>query len=284
MPIPDGLLDKIEALEPLPITAQRLMEAAANEQVTVDEVTQIIEFDEAVTANIMRSANSALYSGVEPTNDPRVAVLRLGKSTLLNIALQDFLKRQGTDASAYDLSENELWLHAAVASIAVDEAAQECGRRRVPSSAQVAALIHDIGKLIITRYAPREAGAIRDLCTQHDLPFTRAEREVLGCDHAEVGGAMARKWGFLAEITRAVEEHHMVPVLSPTPCGDAVITANLIAKTLGIGLGTEGMNIEIDLGISDRLGLDSAGFSRACAETAVKLEALKEAYGFRAAA
>ena len=52
-----------------------------------------------------------------------------------------------------------------------------------------------------------------------------AERILLGFDHAEVGGAIAKKWAFPEEIRHAIAVHHQVPVLDPTPLVDCVMLA-----------------------------------------------------------
>ena len=98
--------------------------------------------------------------------------------------------------------------------------------------------------------------ALRD---ERGIAFVEAERELFGCDHAEVGGAVARHWGFPDDITDAIEHHHQVPVEKPNPTVDAVIIANLAAKAVGTGLGAEGMDLRLDEQVNRRLKLDFAG-------------------------
>jgi HD-like signal output (HDOD) protein len=278
MALPAGLLTKIRNLEPLPITAQRLTEALVGDELSVDEIADVIEFDSAVVANILRIANSSLYGGFREINGIREAVLRLGTNALLNIVLDQHLKRLRQDAPFYELTENDLWLHGATASLAVNELGGEC-ETAISGSASIAALVHDIGKLIIVRYLDGNVAEVRHLCEQKKITFVEAERILFGCDHAEVGGAVARHWKFPDEIAEAIEFHHRVPITRSSPTLDAVMVANLIVKTLGIGLGAEGMNFELDPACSRRLGLGFAGFCRVCAQVSSRVADLKEAYG-----
>ncbi len=282
MSVPDKLLEGIEHLEPLPITLQKLVVILDQEEVKTSEIVQVIEFDGAVAANILRVANSARFGGRFEITNLRDAVVRLGTSTLLEIALGAQLRDLRIAAPLYDLTEDELWLHGAAASMAVKALSREARNGLIPQISTIAALIHDIGKLIMVRYLQADVSAILAICREKRVTFVEAERELLGCDHAEVGGAVARRWAFPESITQVIERHHQVPVVEPTPMLDVVMLANLAAKTIGVGLGMEGLNLRVEYsGSRDRLGLPVEGFERACAQTAFWLRDLKKSYGIR---
>ena len=79
---------------------------------------------------------------------------------------------------------------------------------------------------------------------------------------------MARKWNFPAQIVNAIEQHHAVSPQGDDLTVDAVMLANLVAKSVGAGLGAEGMNLRIDVyTICQRVGLTLKGFERICAQT-----------------
>jgi putative nucleotidyltransferase with HDIG domain len=279
MAVPAGLLQRIRRLEPLPVTAQQLSRAAQDEDVPMTRIAELIEHDQAVVSTVLRFANSVIYAGLSRVADIGEAVARLGTHQLLDIVLGDFMKRMHVDAPMYQLTENDLWLHGAVASLAVNETIAEAPGVEIPRSASVAALIHDIGKLILVRYLSADVGELLKLSRERDIPFVQAERVVLGCDHAEVGAAVARHWRFPHDVVHAIEFHHgPVPAMA-SPVLDGVIVGNLVAKTLGAGLGAEGMNFEVDPTLPARQGLDLATFCRVCAGTAEKMERLKVAYG-----
>ncbi len=280
MSVPEKLLEGIEHLEPLPLTLQRLVVILGKDDINATEIVQVIELDGAVAANILRMANSARFGGRFEITNLRDAVVRLGTSVLLEIALGAQLHTLKTAAPLYDLTEDDLWLHGAAASMAVKAIMRESHNGTIPQIATIAALIHDIGKLIMVRYLQADVSTILAICREKQLTFVEAEREIFGCDHAEVGAAVARKWSFPEPITHAIELHHRVPVVEPTPMLDAVMLANLAAKTIGVGLGLEGLNLRIEYsGSRDRLGLTVEGFERACAQTAFWLRDLKKSYG-----
>jgi putative nucleotidyltransferase with HDIG domain len=281
MTIPQGLLQGIDRLDPLPVTAQRLLKAIEDEDVGPARIAEYVQYDAAVASTVLKIANSAAYGGWNQVDDLRDAVVRLGAAKLLDIVMGDYLKRLKVSAPLYDLAEDDLWLHSAVASLAVRALQKERPRAGIPETATVAALVHDIGKLVMVRFLKADVKQILALRDERGISFNEAERELFGCDHAEVGGAVGRHWGFPDEITNAIEHHHQVPVTSPNPTVDAVIIGNLAAKAVGTGLGAEGMDLRLDDRVNRRLKLDFAGFARVCIQTMNWMKELKATYGVK---
>ena len=235
MALTADLLGGIERLDPLPITAQRLVKALDDERIGPAQIADYIEYDPAVASSVLRLANSAAWAGSIPTATVRDAVVRLGTARLLDIVLGDHMRGIKMRAPLYDLAENELWIHSAAASLAVKALQRELPASGIPDYASTAALVHDIGKLVMVRYMKADVSAILALRNEREISFVEAERALFGCDHAEVGAEMARRWGFPAEIVYAIEHHHSSPIERPTPTLDAVVVANLVAKTIGTG-------------------------------------------------
>jgi len=196
MSIPDKLVSGIDRLEPLPMTVQKLILMLDDEETDFNEVSRIIEYDGAITSNILRIANSAAYGGRVRIRHTRDAVVRLGATTLLDIMLIGHIRSMRVAAPFYSLSEDDFWLHSAAASLAVKAVIKETGNRKIPQASTVAALIHDIGKLIMVRYLEADATSLSELSIESKISLVEAERELSGRDHAEVGGAMAEKWSF----------------------------------------------------------------------------------------
>lgn len=279
MAIPSELLHGIKRLDPLPITLRRLVGALNDERMGPSHIGQILEFDQAASSSLLRMANSAAYGGWSRTETVQDAVVRLGKAKVLDIVMGNHLKKLSVAAPLYELAENELWLHSATSSLAVRALMQEVPRAGIPESAIVAALVHDIGKLVMVRYLKADVSAIQARRKEKQITFVQAEREIFGCDHAEVGGEVARHWGFPDDIRVAITRHHDTPLTDSTPALDAVVVANLTAKAVGTGLGAEGMDIRLDEEAAARLKLDFTGFSRICMQTMLSLKDLKSSYG-----
>jgi putative nucleotidyltransferase with HDIG domain len=223
--------------------------------------------------------SSPLYAGRYPMDTAEEAAMRFGVAPILDVLLTDHFHGFRLDAPLYGLTGEEAWLHGSIASLAVIEVIRENPRKEIPRVASVAALIHDMGKILMARYFDARSEELDILCRRQEITFAEAERRKFGCNHAEVGAAIALHWGFHEGVAEAIANHHEAPLPEPTGMMDAVALANLVAKTIGIGLGREGMNFQIDSGCYTRLGLDFNAFCRVCARTALSLDALKKAYG-----
>lgn len=283
MTLPTGLVSRIENLAPMPITAQRLLSVIHDDKVSLKEIARIVEFDQALVANTLRVANSVYFFRGKAVRDARSAVVRLGTTNLFNIVLGQYLRQLSVPAPLYDLSEDDLWFHSTVASLAAEELAR-VSPVDVPPIAKVAALVHDVGKLIMVRYFKTDYRDVLTLSESKDISFVEAEHELFGCNHAEVGGAVAGEWGFPEEVRDAIERHHDVPLGESHPVLDAVVMANLVAKTLAAGLGAEGLNFGVDENVRKRLGLGFKSFCRICSRVEEQISQLRQAYGIEESA
>ena len=279
-----GLIDdsEIEHLYPMSPSVDRLAGIVCGEDVDFDEVTSVTELDEALTAHVLRAADSAYSVSRTPIGTVKQAVVRLGADRVLQLVVGSQVAgtmRQACDG--YELDEYELWRHSVAAALAAKLVGQ-VAKVRVPGAAFTAALLHDIGKLLLKRHLGREAvEAVRDLMTRTGMLYIEAERHVLGTDHALIGGAVAQQWRFPDELARAIGQHHN-PDVEPTPVLDAVHVANLVVKTIGVGLGSEQMNLKVSSGACARLGLGEEDIVALCADTLSGLHEAEERYGVAA--
>jgi putative nucleotidyltransferase with HDIG domain len=274
--LPSALVRGIEQLEPMPVTAERLLALMNGEDVSLARIAELVEFDQAIAAAVLRMARSWAYAGSRPPETVRDAVVRLGTVPLLNTVLGDYLTRIKSSAPLYDLSEDDLWAHAAAAQLAVRAIMQECPGAKLPAVASTAALLHDIGKLVMSRCLNASVETIVSHAKQSGITFVEAEQQLFGVNHAAVGAAVAVEWHFPEVVTDAIRRHHDKELGRSTPVLDAVVIANMVAKNIGAGLGAEGFNLTVDHGAVTRLGIDFTRFARICLQTDTWLAELRQ--------
>ncbi|MFC1571983.1 HDOD domain-containing protein [Candidatus Eisenbacteria bacterium] len=267
----EELTREVEEIAPLPAAAAKLVSIASDEDADVNDAVTLIRFDQALTASILRYANSPMAGSRYKVHRVKDAVVRLGLGRILEIAIaahvQGAMRRP---LPQYGLIEEDLWRHAVASALTADILLRDRAPN-IPGLAFTAALLHDIGKLVLAHHLDVTIQeTIQKLTGESSLTHYRAESEVLGFTHASVGARVALRWDLGDEIAQAIEAHHETGD-DLGPVTDTVRVSNLVAKTIGAGLGFEGLNLAADAGVCERLGISQEQFEGMCAEVVLLL-------------
>jgi HD-like signal output (HDOD) protein len=266
----DAMAQAASQLEPLPTSSTRLAALVCSGTPELGQVVEIVQYDEALTASLLRSANSSWSSSRNEIKTVRDAVIRLGASPVLALTLGMNVRRHLGDAlPQYGLSEGELWRHSVAASLGAELLAPRAARRPPPETA-TAALLHDVGKLVMARFL--DPSLLEELHEHEARGASRidAEAAVLGIDHAELGGLIARSWALPETLVRGIREHGR-----PRPGRDVLVHAVYLADALAKA---------VSAGPDDNT--DPGALARSVAElglTATELEELEGLVGKRLA-
>ena len=220
----------IRSLAMLPKTLHFISRVDYQDDAMFKQVFKAIEVDQALTANVLFWANCAWSGPLQPIGSVRDAVLRMGMKNVLNLTLLMSLSTTMRRACpGYDLVENELARHSMAAFFTV-LSFEEFKKQDVLGHVATAALLHDLGKLILERYiTPAAKIKIQALREEMDYSLVQAETKALGTNHAEVGGAIGELWRFPEElITLIMQPHEEQEFISGEL--DLVQFADLIAK------------------------------------------------------
>jgi len=253
----DAILAAVEAVPALPTAATEVLELVQNPETGVAEVMAVVEQDPAFTAELLRLANSAYFAGPREICTLRDAGVVLGLNRVLQLVLATAvfpLVRQ--PIQGYDLPAGELLQHSVSVAVGAETVARIL-RLNAPPHTFTAALLHDIGKIVMGTYLEVDAGPIRDLAIRERIAFDAAEREILGVDHAETGAALLAAWGIPERVVEAVRWHHLPEGLfGDKTVVDLVHVADMLAAECGVGLGVDGLVYAPNPGSLERLGLD----------------------------
>ena len=249
----EALLKKSRELAPLPASTIRLASlATASGSTPLSEIVDVIAYDQALTLKLLKSANSVYEHSELPITDARDAVFRLGVARVLALsvatAVNPLLRR---DVSQYGFAEGALWQHS-VATAASAEVLPDFCEHPIPPETFTAALLHDVGKLVMGRFlSPEVLEALQRARNEGGLDACAAETRVLGINHAELGGSIVRNWKLPEGIANGIIYHHD-PAAGGSAICDAVSLANAVAKSVEGALPLEGA----DEGVLVRLGVD----------------------------
>jgi putative nucleotidyltransferase with HDIG domain len=197
-----------EALEEFPALAEprnRLLRLVRDAHASTGDVIAAVESDVALAISVLRLANHAGPRAGQIGSIP-AAVEILGptgvETLTMRTAVFDFFER----TAAWDTAPERFRLHAVATQRATERVAREVGwDDRDPLL--VAALLHDVGKLVLMHAYPGYPDKVHAGARTPEERILRERRE-LGVDHAVVGGVLARRWGLPQSLSRAIERHH----------------------------------------------------------------------------
>lgn len=241
-------------MEPLPASVVRLAAVINSPKVDLNEVADIVSYDQALTLRLLRAVNSAAIGGGTRVSRAVEAVFRLGTARVVSLAVAASVRNSfQRDVAAYGLAEGRLWQHS-VATAAVAEVLCEESQVELPQETFTAALLHDVGKLIMGRHLSREdLQWIHRAQSEGGLNALDAERQILNVHHGELGGIAAQRWNLPERVVLGIIHHHTPDDGFDLVC-DAVCLSNQIARHL------EGGGLVLpSQGCLDRLELNEAG-------------------------
>ena len=189
------LIDAIQnnriVLPTLPEVALRIRDAAENPDTDVASFAKELGFDAAVSARVMRVANSPLMRGGAKVTDVKAATARIGIQYACNLAVGLAMEQMFQATSdAVDERMRQIWTHSTeVAGISAVLARNYT--RLKPDQATLAGLVHKIGALPILRFAEEDRNLLKDL---HALDA------LIDALHGEIGKLILDTWGFPPEI------------------------------------------------------------------------------------
>jgi putative nucleotidyltransferase with HDIG domain len=206
--------DSVSAMPALAEARRRLLRASDASAPSGDEVAAAIESDAALAIQVMRAANN----GGGPHGRTR------GVRQAVEVLTVDRIRDIVDPLNTYDPFEHpnseaercERFRRHAVATRHAAERIAELARLADRDELAVAALLHDVGKLVLAElHGP--FGATADERATPDERIRRERRE-LGIDHALVGAVLVRRWALAPSVGAAIERHH-----SPNATGQAAV-------------------------------------------------------------
>jgi putative nucleotidyltransferase with HDIG domain len=193
------LLGKVD-LPPLPVTAVQVLRVAQSSDADSRVLTEIANRDQALAGQILRFANSPVMAPREPIVSLQQAVVRLGASTVANVAFAVALKGAAFDTGLDAATAAFEWKH----SLLVASFAKEVARLRRASveTAFLCGLLHDIGRPILLREWAKVAP------DSPPPPLDDVHDSAPDALHAVAGLALVEAWDLPSHVAAAVAGHH----------------------------------------------------------------------------
>ena len=177
-------------------------------------VGELVAQDLGMTVKLLQLVNSAFFGLKREVARVQDAVNMLGMETLQALVLSVHAFSAYEESRCGGLNTQRLWQHShSVAQLARRIAQAE---NQLPVHAEetyLAAMMHDVGKLVLAVNLPEDFSQVRVIADAQHLPDHEAERIIFGASHAEVGAYLLGLWGISDPVVEAVAWHHH-PALS----------------------------------------------------------------------
>jgi len=238
----DEILKSVKNIPAFPAVALKVMELIDDPDFSLMDLADIIKYDQAISANILRICNSAYFGLRYKVETIRDAVMRLGQQNVVRAVQAAGVSRFYKNAKGYGIESGKLWEHSvgvALMSQILSKRIFHCEDARLYATS----LLHDIGKVIMGEFVDQSFLKIYSLVSEKGISFLEAEQEVIGINHAELGGKIASHWNFPADMRDAIIFHHR-PDLMPDGGSQSawlVYLADQACIMMGIGLGSDGL-------------------------------------------
>jgi putative nucleotidyltransferase with HDIG domain len=257
------VLKRVKDIPSLPQFVVETLKKLDDPKSNANDVGARLSKDEGLVVRVLRLANSAYYGLSRRITGVSEAIAFLGFKTVKSIVLAATVyKFMDTAFTGYSLDRGQLWRHSqsvAATSRYLANKLSLCD----PEEAYIGGLMHDIGKIVLNDYVRFGYSIILRLVEEDNIPFCDAERQVLGFDHAQVGGLVMEQWN-LPESYAYVTTYHHAPWDLPQdlntfqPVTDIVHVSNAICLMLGVGIGADGMQYNISTESLERLGMEGS--------------------------
>ncbi len=220
---PQTLVEGVLKLISLPEAYLRLQQTIDQPTHTREQIAEVIAYDPGLSARVLRIANSSYYGFAGPLENIFDAVGVIGESDLRNLVLAASVVNSMSSLPNQGVDINQFWLHSLRCGIGARIIAKAI-RHANRETLFLAGMLHDLGVLVIYQTNRSLANEVNQQIEQHHQLRDQAERELLGFDHAEVGGLLAEAWGLPTELCELVRCHHQIQL-----AGDLQQSATILA-------------------------------------------------------
>ncbi len=254
----EDIVKKTTDLPSLPAAALKVMRETESSTSNASSIAQILAQDQALSARVLRLANSAYYGLTRKVTNLQESVVVLGMRCVRNLcmvaATYPWMSRK---LDGYCLGPKELWTHSFGTALGAQLFAK-LSKKCSEDQAFTAGLLHDIGKVALSVWLENKIGLVSQYATQAEVSFDEAERKILGYDHCQVGEHLALSWNLPEDIVLAVRWHHNPNGLeTPSAIVDCVHLGLYLTMSMGFGLGGDGMQYKFCEESLQRLGIDA---------------------------
>ena len=277
-------LDRAGEAKALPFLASEILAITADRGSSARDLAGLIERDQAVTAKLLRLANSSMYGGAGKTTSVSQAVAKMGFRGVREMVFGMCVIEDYGSSDGAHLDRIAFWRHS-IAVAALADLLLGTSSDGDHGDALIAGLLHDIGKAVADDVLPDLYGQVLQHASDERVPLRTAEAEILGADHVAIGMRVGSKWRLPDRILGAVAHHHKdwreiasLPAKFDPNLVGVIKLADILVRAIGHGDSGEDHIEPVTDEAIEGLGLTSSEVRRALGSLGDRVRGLEEVF------
>lgn len=203
------IIKEIVKLTSLPEVSIKVGQMVDDSNCGVNEIGKVISQDPALSAQLLRIANSPFYGFSSSIDSIARAVTVLGTQQIRDLVFSTTATKAFDGIPNEIISVDDFWHHSLYCGLLARELANQ-NHQAQDEMLFTAGLLHDIGHLVMFNRIPELAhqAIMHTIEPDVNLELYQSEREIIGFDHAELGGKLAQQWQLPKNLIECILYHH----------------------------------------------------------------------------
>ena len=198
------IAENVNSIFSLPDVALRINELVNSEETTNAELEQLIIHDPALTAKILKLANSTYFGFPGKVGTISHAITLIGYKELRNLVIAASVVSTFEGISSDLIDMEAFWYHSVTCGVMARLIAIHLDNKE-QERFFISGLLHEVGKLVFFSQFPKESAETLRFKDQGDDAVTEAERKILGFTHAELGAELLKQWQLPMSIWKMIK-------------------------------------------------------------------------------
>ncbi len=222
--VADEISREVENLPSFPENILEIQRLCTNPESTIKHISYAIKRDPGLTTAILKLANSAGYITSKRVETIEEAVKIIGTKGINTLLVASGV--QEIMGARYKKFET-IWKNSYKSAFYSQNIAMQMKKTKLSEFAYLAALLSDIGQIVLLSVKPDEIQRLREIAGLKDMPETNLLEEIsLGISHSTLGSIICQKWRFNEALVKAIEFHHR-PHMAPEKFRDLIFIVYL---------------------------------------------------------
>ena len=222
-----GRLAEIKSLPTFPAVAAKLLGMINNEQSGFRDVSQLLMTDSALSGQVLRLANSAVFGFRQQVTTILKALCLVGADRVRDIVVTVSLKNYMSHGDNVLL--RDCWRHSLATALWAETLGQYWKLDKPMS--YTAGILHDLGRVALIMLLPADYAAYLDDAPMTEQDSRARERELFDYDHCQIGYYLSKVWNFQPALGDVIAHHHD-EITPSTPRYQALVKASCTAASM----------------------------------------------------